>query len=110
MPAAPATFPIHVARNAPTTVPFPRDASQLPSATMLSAGMGGKTFSSAAARAMTGYSTYNGSPQSQANNPLMRSAPDDRRRSDAGDSLATSDETHSLVRLALDAHLIGKDA
>ena len=53
MAPAPATLPTHVAKNAQNALPCPRAASQLPSATTVSAGTGGNTFSTAANAAIS---------------------------------------------------------
>ncbi len=62
-------LPIHTARNAHTGLPCPRAASQLPSATTVSAGTGGKTFSMAANSAMIRYRAASGTPVSHSMKP-----------------------------------------
>src|SRR5215218_5796639 len=107
---APATFPTHVAKNAQNALPCPRAANQLPRATTVSAGTGGNTFSTAANNAMSRYSAASGTWVSQSSRPAVMLLAEQRRRGDAGESLAAPDEAHALVGLPLDAHVFRSTA
>src|SRR5512133_3201201 len=119
MSIAPATLPIHVDRKASGTDALPRVAMKAPKATTVSAGIGGKTFSTAATSASAAYSAAGGSDVSQSSRCCNDSAGrrsvgaeggDEGGDGDAGESLAPADPAHALVRLPLHAHRLRRDA
>src|SRR2546423_9349764 len=100
--APPATLQTHVRPNTTPAWSVPRPARNAPTATVLSAGTKGNTFSSAASTPISVYRRPGGRSWRNASRSVRRRALREQRHGDHRDSLAPPDPTHALVGLGFD--------
>src|SRR2546423_11991585 len=101
-PAPPATLQTHVRPNTTPAWSVPRPARNAPTATVLSAGTNGNTFSSAASTPISVYRRPGGRSWRNASRSVRQRSLREQRHRDHRDSLAPPDPTHALVGLGFD--------